>query len=182
MKTKVPGIFLAALVAVLVLADYSWTQEMGPGKGFGMHHGMNFGEHARNLDNLRLLKLLETLDLNDEQNDRFIAAFSKFRRESRESFDLLQAHVDTLVNLLNSETPDDKVILKEVAEIERLKDYQLSLRKKMHDEVAEFLTPVQIGKLVVFDERFERELLEKVRGFRRQSHPDEGEDIMDSKF
>jgi Spy/CpxP family protein refolding chaperone len=182
MKMKVPGIFLAALLAVLVCADYSWTQDMGPGMGFGKRHGMDFEEHARNLDNLRLLKLLETLDLSGDQNERFIAAFSKYRKESREAFDLLQAHVDTLVNMLNSEKPDDKGILKEVAEIEQLKDQQLTLRKKMHDEVAEFLTPVQVGKLVVFDERFERELLERVRGFRRQGPPGEGEDYMNSKF
>jgi len=173
------------LVILLAISGTAFAQGHGFGDRHGGMHGRMWGEeHMKNLENLRLLKLLETLELNDDQSDEFIAEFASFRQKMKDLTTQINAQVDTLAEQLNQAEPDDKAILARVNEIENLRQQRPVLMSQLHDSVREFLTPVQIGKLVVFEERFERELLEKVRGFRRgmPSSPDEGENDCEFKY
>ena len=138
------------------------------------------GKFMKNLENLRLLKLLEVLNLNENQNDQFISAFSKFRNASKSIQEKIETDVTDLSDYLKDENKSDDVILKKVDEIVKMKEEIEKERKDFFENTKNILTAEQLGKMMVFQERFEREMLEKVRGFRAPeppSNPDQMPDV-----
>jgi Spy/CpxP family protein refolding chaperone len=126
-----------------------------------------FEQRAKNLENLRLLKLMETLELTDEQSPQFISYFADFRKETRQIDDSIQSEIDKLAELLRSDEPAGSVIYDYIDKIENLKTDRYEAIAKFHKNIRGILTPEQMGRAVVFEERFEKELLENVRGFRK---------------
>mgnify|MGYP001312276088 CR=1 FL=1 len=153
------------MVFVLFLAGF-YSQSMAQGRG--MHqNGMGVHEQrAKNLENLRMLKLMEVLDLSDEQSPRFIEAYASFRKDSRQINYDIQSAVDSLARILASPKIDNDLVTKSISQITSLKAKREQRLSDLHNKIESFLTTEQMGKLVVFEERFERELLECVRGFR----------------
>ena len=139
---------------------------MGPGPhGMGFNRGFD-SERAQTLENLRLIKLLELLDLDDDQSSQFILIFSNFRKDSRQLHDDISAKVDELAELLKSDQPSDSEIKALVKQIDQMRLGHVKIAEDFHKKAAEILTPVQMGKMVVFENRFEKELIDTVRGFR----------------
>ncbi|UCD17359.1 MAG: hypothetical protein JSV44_00160 [Candidatus Zixiibacteriota bacterium] len=120
----------------------------------------------RNLENLRLLKLLDLLNLSEEQSTEFISEFGNFRKQMRQLRQDCEREVDTLAELAKEKSPEIKQVQQHIAEIDRLRIRRAELTGEFHVKVTKILTPVQLGKMVVFEERFERELIENIRGFR----------------
>jgi Spy/CpxP family protein refolding chaperone len=159
---------LLSLTLLLVAGSVAAQNHFGRGFGDFDKRGM----HRRNLENLRLLKLFEVLDLDDEQNAQFIAAYSKFRNNSREIKEKVENEVNSLAEYLKQEDKSNDIILKKVDLIVSYKEEFEQERKKFFEEIKGIITPEQLGKMTVFHERFEREMLEKVRGFRAPEPPD----------
>lgn len=166
-KDKIKFFLMIGAIALLVM-PISASAQWGHGPGGGPPEpGMR--EHfEKNLDNLRLLKLLETLELDEEHNNLFIAAFSTFRNKMRDISEVIDSHLDTLSTLIQSDKPDNQAILARVEIVDRLRNEKMSEIRKFHEDVIKMLNPVQIGKLVIFEERFEQEMLKSIRGFRKQ--------------
>ena len=163
---------MLALVFIAIFAFGNLADAQGFfGRDKGKFNHMRRGMHMKNLENLRLLKLLEVLELNDDQNDKFISAFSKFRNESKDIDEGIENEVTALAEYLRSENIEDKVVMEKVRVIEKLKTDRENARADFYEEVKDILTAQQLGKMIVFQERFERELLETVRGFRAPDTP-----------
>lgn len=162
MKRIIAITILASLMLLIISATVCAQGRMGRGFGNPEKHGM----HMKNLESLRLLKLLEVLDLDDNQNDRFISAFSKFRRNSKSIREQIDNEVTDLREYLGQEDRADNAILEKVDLIVRKREEIEQERKKFFERIKDILTPEQLGRMMVFQERFERELLEQVRGFR----------------
>ncbi|MFH2036235.1 MAG: hypothetical protein ABIJ45_07530 [Candidatus Zixiibacteriota bacterium] len=158
MKKYLIGILVITLLSSAVYAQHQM------GRGFGKQMRMQ----EKNLDNLRLIKLLDLLELSDGQNDKFIAAYSSHRIESRQIREEIETEVQTLTNLIQAENPNDALIQKQIDKVEGLMEQMLNSVRKLHNKMKEILTVVQMGKMIVFENRFERELLETVRGFREK--------------
>ncbi len=117
----------------------------------------------KDLENLRLLKLLDVLDLTEEQSPAFIAAFSQFRKEGNTLRETVEAEVS---ELLKAEPPDETKVGERVKRIDKLRVQREQSVVNFHTKAAEILTPVQLGRMVAFELRFDRELIERIRGFR----------------
>lgn len=128
-------------------------------------------QRAKNLENLRLLKLMEVLDLTDAQSPQFISLFVDFRKETRLINDAIQKEVDSLSSLLQAEKTSDESIKSSIAKLESLKAERNKSAEKFHADIQKLLTVQQMGKVVVFELRFDRELIENVRGFRAGHMP-----------
>ncbi len=89
-----------------------------------------------------------------------------FRKEMRRINDDVQAEIDRLSELLSAEKPSEDSIKSEITKIEALKSGMADNQRRFHTEVSKLLTVVQMGKMVVFEMRFERELIMNVRGLR----------------
>jgi len=138
-----------------------------PGMGMGMGGGKGWGKHADNLDNLRMLKLLEMVELTEEQNVEFLTLFAAFRNEMKQSRKMIETEVDELIELLKNENPDEKPVKEKTDKIEELKLEHMASFSNLMEKSKEILTTVQYARMVVFQERFERELIKSVRGFRK---------------
>lgn len=129
----------------------------GRGKG-GPPRGPEFEKKMKAIEQYRMLKLLETLDLKDEQADQFLQMFREHREKMKEFRDKNFAIADTLSQLLQTENND--------AEIDRL---VTKMQKNKHDETEMFntffaetkslLNSYQMGRLILFMERFDRQMI-----------------------
>ena len=117
-----------------------------------------------------MLKLLELLDLTDEQSPHFIERFVSFRKNFKIVNKNIQIEIEKLAELLKSKAAE--VPIKEaIDKVNNLKDQREKAIDKFHDEVTSILTIQQMGRMVIFEERFERELIESVRGFHDRPAP-----------
>ena len=147
--------------------------EYGEGRGRRFDHGRKglqykFGKH---IEQFRILKLLELLDLQEDQELEFIAAFHAMRRERRQLHEKRIALVDELADGLRMETAPDIEINRLIREISKLGNQQERVREDFLSEAQKILTPSQLGRFIVFHERFEFELLEAVKAFRERQPP-----------
>jgi hypothetical protein len=147
----------------------------GPG-GFGHQRGgMGFGQHMekkrRHLDQLRMLKMLELLQLAPEQEVEFLTAYNHFRQETMALEARQAAKVDSLGEGLAQESLSEQDISRLSQEVIRAHTERGQLMERFHALAAKVLTAEQFGKLVVFHERFEFEILEQLRAFRNQPGP-----------
>ena len=168
MKRMLTIAVLSSLMILFIGSTVSAQRHFGRGFSNPDKRGM----HKKNLENLRLLKLLEVLDLSEDQNDQFILAFSKFRKNSRLIRENIEGEIIFLGEYLKKENKSDNVIMEKVDLIIRIKEDFEKERKKFFEKIKDILTAEQLGRMIVFQERFERELLEQVRGFRAPKPPD----------
>ena len=135
--------------------------------------GKNRHKRRKHLEQFRLLKLLELLDLDESQEAQFMKSFTSIRRELRKVGDEKEEALNRLASGLHAGDIADKEIYDLLDEIVRIEHEKRMFFDRYLEESRSFLTAQQIAKLVIFQERFEYELLEKVRQFRdRPGAPD----------
>ncbi len=138
------------------------AQDFGHGKRKEKHQ--NWEKRSKTLENLRMLKLMELLELSDEQDTPFIARFAEFRKDFKALMLEVESEVETLSELLKSDAEKEKIYAA-IDKIANLKKSGINIMMKFHEDVKSILTAQQLGRMVIFEERFERELIEGVRGF-----------------
>ena len=135
--------------------------------------GRNQHKRRKHLEQFRLLKLLELLDLDESQELQFMKSFTSIRRELRKVGDEKKEALDRLASGLHAGDMADKEIYDLLDKIVQVEHQKRMIFDHFLEESRSFLTAQQIAKLVIFHERFEYELLEKVRQFRdRPGAPD----------
>ena len=126
-----------------------------------------------NYENLRLFKLLEAVDLSEEQSQRFIPMFHGYRKDIRQLRQERADLIDQLKGTLDRKDADDQIR----ALLRQLDDNQATQQrreKKFSDVCDGVLAVPPKAKLAIFEERFEREVLECMREFRGQGGPGPG--------
>jgi len=170
-------------------ADHMWAQAENPshrpgrfGRGMGHGGGPPMQKMRRHVEQLRILKLLELLDLDEDQEITVLAAFSHLRKDMRALNDSLDQLIDQLASGLKDSSLSDQEITSLINEIDEIERAILDRAMRFKKEVKPLLTAEQQGKLVVFHYRFEEELLRQVRAFRDKGGlgPPPLEDSLDS--
>ena len=176
-------ILLAATVAVAQSTDQPWQGDPlhilcqaessdDPAKGPpGMMGRRPFSQgrgEGKHLEQFRMLKLLELLDLGEDQEVAFITSFRSYRRALRQLDEQKGKLLAELAGGLKDNTVSEREIDRHIGEIMRLEQERRQRMDDFLNEARRVLTPQQTGKFVIFQERFELELLDKVRAFREQ--------------
>ena len=145
----------------------------GEGRDRRFDHGRKGLQHkfGKHIEQFRILKLLELLDLREDQELEFITAFQSMRRERRQLHEKRISLVDELADGLRTETVPDMEINRLIREISKLGNQQERVMEDFLSEAQKILTPSQLGRFIVFRERFEFELLEAVKAFRERQPP-----------
>lgn len=149
-------------------------QEPGrPGRmrGPGMMPPMDSGIQRKHIEQLRLLKLLEVLDLSEDQEPQFLMAFKGMRKAMRNLDESKQTIISRLSKELKAEKPNTRQINNLVDSVLMIEARKRESMQKFVESSRVILTPLQVGRLLVFTERFEFELLERVREFRGRPRP-----------
>jgi hypothetical protein len=114
-----------------------------------------------------MLKMLEAVDLNEEQSTRFIPLFHAFRKDIKALHQERKEIIDGIKQLIHDKASDDLI----KKELKRIRDNHVGLNTRMlkfFDDCESILTIPQLARLMIFHERFERDMLKSVREFRRQ--------------
>lgn len=122
----------------------------------------------RHLEQFRMLKLLELLDLNEEQEMKFLVEFRALREKQVVLQKERQDAVTRLAEGLRADTLNEEQIGRLTNRIFELRRTYAAESEGFYERVRPMLTAEQAGKLVVFQERFEYELLDQVRSFRER--------------
>lgn len=180
---------MAAIVLAVIWSVAAQAQEecpsaaAGKGQGCAVLHAAVFEQGApdapmapeaprrRHLEQFRMLKLLELLDLNDEQEMQFLVEFKALRerqvvlQQERERF------TTQLAEGLRADTLKEAQVERLMGRVFELRREYASASEQFFTKVRPMLTAEQAGRLVVFQERFEYELLGQVRSFRERRGP-----------
>lgn len=157
--------FLILMIGVLTAAVAAQppAPDDGGHKGFGHR---NWGKMSANVENLRMLKLLEVLDLSEKQSEKFVPLLHGFRKDTKALRQEREILIEGIREMLKGETDDSRIL----AELDKLKENEArhdTRQEKFRKDCQVFLTVPQLARLVIFQERFEREMLESLREYRR---------------
>jgi hypothetical protein len=149
------------------------TARPGPGMGMGRPegpHGRRMMEQQRkHLEQFRMFELLKLLDLKEDQEVEFLTMYKNYRDKQN---DIDSRRRDLVIQLgagLEADSLSDNEIQHMVQEIFTLNTDKVKAAEQFVKEAGDVLTTQQMGKLVVFQERFEYELLSRLRGFRERN-------------
>ena len=157
----------------------SWAQSGDrPGNGMGRgdrngpgHRGGPGGpgdrwhkKQRKAIEQFRMLRMLEALDLSSDQEVQFLTMFNRMRQADDSLQDRKSELLESLMQAVDEGTDDKKIA--------SLNDAMLNLEKERRasffgfvEQTRKILTPLQVGRLIVFHERFEVEMLERLRNF-----------------
>ncbi|MFH1700962.1 MAG: hypothetical protein ABIE07_10275 [Candidatus Zixiibacteriota bacterium] len=153
MKRIIAIAALIMLIFTLNLPANAQHRGRGPGSKNGKHRS------AENFETLRKMKLIETLEMTEEQADKFLPVFNTHRKQMRELHQERMMILDSLSGFVKQENAQQ--------DIERMFELLNYNEKKMGEEknvlankLSNILDIYQKGKFVLFKEHFERDLLE----------------------
>lgn len=119
----------------------------------------------QHLEQLRMLKLLEMLDLKEDQEVAFITGFRRMREQLEELETQRHSVLDDLSQHIEANNVDNRVVESASQQLVQIAERKIEVVFNFLDRTRNTLTPEQSAKLMVFQERFDRELLERIRAF-----------------
>jgi len=125
----------------------------------------------KQIERFRLLKLLELLNLDEKKEAEFITVFRSYRDQQR---DIMFEKINNLKKLsegLREDTISDQEITDYMSKMTRLNQDLEKNADTFLKKLSSFLTTKEIGKVFVFEDRFEAEILAKMSEFRRGEGP-----------
>lgn len=140
---------------------------MRPRRGDGGGH-RPFGPDPRKFEQFRKQKMLEMLELEENQKEPFLEIMEGQREQRLGWMHEFMSTVDTLSKGLRTGEISDEEIDVLVNRLDRLEAAKLENAREFHTEARSILTGKQFGKLLIFEIRFESQILGKVNEFRRR--------------
>lgn len=147
------------LLSFLLTLFFAWPariqaqpDDMPPGRG------------RQRIEELRRIKMIEALNLSEEQSLRLFAREKELQAAERTLMQARQASLDKLENLVRSGADADIM-----AEVERLGGIGRDLatrRQEYLTSLRDILSAQQIGKLLLFEDSFRKELRDIIREHR----------------
>jgi hypothetical protein len=120
------------------------------------------------LDKYRKMRLVEVLNLKEDDAIRFFAKEDAHRDNMHKIMIERDAALDELDKMLKDEkvSPEIDKNIERVREIDRKMNAE---RERYHDELKNFLDPVQFGKFLVFERNFGNRLRDAFDELHRES-------------
>ena len=130
----------------------------------------NQAKRAERFDMLMKLKLVEALDLSSEQGDKFLPVFNQYRQRTQrllrargELMQDLTRHVRIRMGALEEGEDNGELSERELkehlAKLGELRRQQEANREEFYQNAGRTLSTEQLARLVVFEERFAREIV-----------------------
>ena len=131
-------------------------------------------EHARErireeIETMRMWKMLEVLDMSEEQSDEFLPAWRGMQKAHRSFREKRGELLRELEHVLREEQENKERKIDEI--FDELKNEKAKLKEaqdRFRAEAKELLTLEQQAKLLIFEEKFERRMMEMIRKFREK--------------
>ena len=142
-----------------------------PGGGPGGPGGPGWGDRMgkrKHLEQLRMLKLLEFLDLNDDQEIEFLTRFKAMRDKEQQIEQQRRTKAQELADAIENDKVSDAEIDKLVEELKTIMRSKVDMLDSFMTDLKPLLTSRQRAKMLIFEDRFEFELLKRVNAFQQR--------------
>lgn len=123
----------------------------------------NEQEIRERIEQMRMWKLLEILELSDEQAEKFLPNFRDFQKEQKELEHKKREILKELEDELNKKSVDLKKIQTVLDDLEENRNLFENNRASFLSKAKEVLSLEQQAKLVLFEERFAERVKEMIR-------------------
>ena len=143
----------------LILLSSSLTRAQGPGGP---------PERRREkLQDLAIWKMLEVLDLSQEQTDKFLPALREMQKQEARLQEERKKMLDELERAM-TQGGSEKVVRQIISQVRQLGKQGEEIRERFFTQAESILTIQQLGRLVLFQDRFERRMREMMREMQEQ--------------
>ncbi len=120
----------------------------------------------KQIETIRMWKLTEALNLNQEQSMRFFPLFNQFQKEKRQLDQERNRLLDQLKDVLRQERPKEKEMR---ALLKRVEENRIKKGEGQRDfwlQTSQILTLRQRVELLIFQRDFEKRIREIIKGIR----------------
>lgn len=130
----------------------------------------------RDIENMRIWKMTQFLELSTEQSTKFFPIFNDFQKEREKLEEERGEMMRRLGELVESEAEHESEIRRLMSGLVKNREGMVSRKDEFRREAGKVLSLKQQAKLVLFEEHFKREIrgmIEdiKMRRFRQGPHP-----------
>jgi Spy/CpxP family protein refolding chaperone len=151
------GVFLTATIWVSFLVA-GWAQEGGPPEPPQPPPPEKMEQLRRDIENMRVWKMTQYLELSTEQSTKFFPIFNDFQGK-REKIEEEQAEMmRRLAELVESEGEQEGEMRGLISGVEKNRRKMVDLVDEFRREAGKVLSLKQQAKLVLFEEHFRREI------------------------
>src|SRR5574341_1533793 len=119
------------------------------------------------LQDLAIWKMLEVLDLSQEQTDKFLPALREMQKQEARLQEERKKMLDELERAM-TQGGSEKEVRQIIYQIRQLGKQGEEIRERFFAQAENILTIQQLGRLVLFQDRFERKMREMIREMQEQ--------------
>ncbi len=163
-KLKLSGMFF--LIFVFVLTAQAVHAQRPPAHPFPEE-----GKRQRlreEIETMKMWKMLEVLDLSQEQSDKFLPVWREMQKAQKDFRERREDLLKSLESTLAEGKPDEGKIRDIMVQLEKEKSHFEGVQQKFRQKAQEVLTLEQQAKLVLFEDRFEKRMMEIIRQYRER--------------
>lgn len=163
-KLKLSGMFF--LIFIFVLTAQAVYAQRPPARPFPEE-----GKRERlreEIQTMKMWKMLEVLDLTDEQSNDFLPAWRELQKAQKDFREKREELLKSLEAVLGEEKPDEGKIRNILSQLEKERSRFDEVQQRFRQKAQEVLTLEQQAKLLLFEDRFEKRMMEIIRQYRER--------------
>jgi Spy/CpxP family protein refolding chaperone len=151
----------------IVILPISWAlaQEMPPPPP--TESGPENPEIRKQLEQIKIWQMTKEMDLPTDKAEKFFPLYNNYNTELRSITTQRREAVRGLDSTIKRETGEVEV-RKQVQQVLKLDAQMASVHEKFMQSLEGVLSPVEIGKYIVFEQKFDREIRERIRMIMQQ--------------
>jgi len=120
------------------------------------------------IETMKMWKMLEVLDLSQEQSDKFLPAWREMQKAQKDFREKREDLLKSLEAVLGEEKPDEGKIRDILGQLEKERSQLEEVQQRFKQKAQEVLTLEQQAKLMIFEDRFEKKMMEIIRQYRER--------------
>lgn len=120
------------------------------------------------IETMKMWKMLEVLDLTDEQSNDFLPAWREMQKAQKDFREKREDLLKSLEGVLGQEKPDEGKITEILGQLEKERLQLEEVQQRFKEKAQEVLTLEQQAKLLLFEDRFEKRMMEIIRQYREK--------------
>jgi len=163
-KLKLSGMFF--LIFIFILTAQAVYAQRPPARPFPEE-----GKRERlreEIETMKMWKMLEVLDLTDEQSNDFLPAWRELQKAQKDFREKREDLLKSLEAVLGEEKPDEGKIKDILGQLENKRSQLEEVQQRFRHKAQEVLTIEQQAKLLLFEDRFEKRMMEIIRQYREK--------------
>ncbi len=130
-------------------------------------------EVGKQLEQIKIWQMTKDMDLPTEKAEKFFPLYNGYNSQLLNISSERKAAIRALDSLLK-DSPDGSYLRKQVQQVMNLDEQLAEEHAKFMQSLEGILSPVEIARYIVFEQKFDREIRERIRLIMQQRMRDRG--------